>query len=333
MSSVLSNFVDEHYVSLLSGRLEKFSRKKSGLYNFRCPYCGDSQKHKNKARGYFFQLKADMVFKCHNCGVGRTLPNFLKDNAPDLYDEYIMERYKSGTTGKGSYVPKPKFEKPKFKKKGELQSMDCLNNGHPAVGYLQGRQIPEKHYSDLFYTDKFCTWVNTQKPTFKDVKKDQPRIIIPFIDTQGEWFGFQGRSLNANDTLRYITIMLDESKTKIFGLDRVDFDKTIYITEGPIDSFYIDNAIAMAGADVDWEILRNKEVVFVYDNEQRNKEIINRMTKAIDKGFEIVIWPDNLQEKDLNDMFIAGHDVQSLVEFNTYSGLEATIKLSEWKKV
>ena len=329
----MSEFVDEYYVSLLSGRLDKFSRKKSGLYNFRCPYCGDSQKHRNKARGYFFRLKQDMVFKCHNCGVGRTLPNFLKDNAPDLHDEYIMERYKSGTTGKGSYVPKPKFEKPKFKKKGELVSCSELNKGHHAVGYLLGRQIPEEHFSDLFYTDNFFAWVNTQKPTFKDVKKDQPRIIIPFIDTQGEWFGFQGRSLNANDTLRYITIMLDESKTKIFGLDRVDFDKTIYITEGPIDSFYIDNAIAMAGADVDWEILRNKEVVFVYDNEQRNKEIINRMTKAIDKGFEIVIWPDNLQEKDLNDMFIAGHDVQSLVEFNTYSGLEATIKLSEWKKV
>tara|TARA_Y100000004_G_scaffold3189_1_gene3787 strand:- start:836 stop:1825 length:990 start_codon:yes stop_codon:yes gene_type:complete len=329
----LSEFVDEHYVNLLSGRLDKFSRKKNGLYNFRCPYCGDSQKHRNKARGYFFRLKSDMVYKCHNCGVGRTLPNFLKDQAPDLYDEYIMERYKSGTTGKGSYVPKPKFEKPKFKKKGELVSCSELNKGHHAVGYLLGRQIPEKHFSDLFYTDNFFAWVNTQKPTFKDVKKDQPRIIIPFIDTQGEWFGFQGRSLNANDTLRYITIMLDESKTKIFGLDRVDFDKTIYITEGPIDSFYIDNAIAMAGADVDWEILRNKEVVFVYDNEQRNKEIINRMTKAIDKGFEIVIWPDNLQEKDLNDMYIAGHDVQSLVEFNTYSGLEATIKLSEWKKV
>ena len=329
----MSEFVDEHYVNLLSGRLDKFSRKKNGLYNFRCPYCGDSQKHRNKARGYFFRLKSDMVYKCHNCGVGRTLPNFLKDQAPDLYDEYIMERYKSGTTGKGSYVPKPKFEKPKFKKKGELVCCSELNKGHHAVGYLLGRQIPEKHFSDLFYTDNFFAWVNTQKPTFKDVKKDQPRIIIPFIDTQGEWFGFQGRSLNANDTLRYITIMLDESKTKIFGLDRVDFDKTIYITEGPIDSFYIDNAIAMAGADVDWEILRNKEVVFVYDNEQRNKEIINRMTKAIDKGFEIVIWPDNLQEKDLNDMFIAGHDVQSLVEFNTYSGLQAQIKLSEWKKV
>jgi hypothetical protein len=127
--------------------------------------------------------------------------------------------------------------------------------------------------------------------------------------------------------------MLDESKTKIFGLNRVDFNKTIYITEGPFDSLYIDNAVAMAGADVDWELLRDKEVVFVYDNEQRNKEIIARMQKVIDKGFEIVIWPKNLEDKDLNDMFLAGHDVQSLVEFNTYSGLQAQIKLSEWKKV
>jgi len=277
-----------------------------------------------------------MVFKCHNCGVGRTLPNFLKDNAPDLHDEYIMERYKNGTTGKGSYVPKPKltkFEKPKFKKKGELQSIEQLNNEHPARGYLLGRQIPEEHFSNLFYTDKFCTWVNTQKPTFNDVKKDHPRIIIPFIDTDGTWFGFQGRSLDAHDKMRYITIMLDESKTKIFGLNRVDFNKTIYITEGPFDSLYIDNAIAMAGADVDWELLRDKEVVFVYDNEKRNKEIIKRIEKVIDKGYEVVIWPDNLQQKDLNDMFIAGHDVQSLVEFNTYSGLQAQIKLSEWKKV
>jgi hypothetical protein len=329
----LSEFVDVYYVTLLSGRLEKFARKKEDLYNFRCPYCGDSQKHRNKARGYFFRIKTDMVFKCHNCGVGRTLPNFLKEQAPDLYDEYIMERYKKGTTGKGSYVPKPKFEKPKFKKKGELQSLAELNKEHPAVGYVLGRQIPESHFGDLYYTDKFCTWVNTQKPTFKDVKKDHPRIIIPFIDSEGTWFGFQGRSLNTDDKLRYITIMLDESKTKIFGLNRVDYNKTVYITEGPIDSFFIDNAIAMAGADVDWSALNDSEAVFVYDNEKRNKEIVNRMQKAIDKGYEIVIWPDNLQEKDLNEMYVAGHDVQSLVEFNTYSGLQAQIKLTEWKKV
>ena len=335
MSNVLSNFVDAYYVNLLSGRLDKFARKKEDLYNFRCPYCGDSQKRKNKARGYFFRIKADMVFKCHNCGVGRTLPNFLKDNAPDLYDEYLMERYKNGTTGKGSFVPKPKmnFEKPKFKKKGELQSCSELNKEHFALGYLLGRRIPEKYFSELYFVEDFCTWVNTQKPTFQDVKKDHPRIIIPFIDQQGEWFGFQGRSLKADDKLRYITIMLDENRSKVYGLNRVDFNKTVYVTEGPFDSLYIDNAIAMAGADIDWDMLEGKEVVFVFDNEKRNREIVNRIEKAISKGYEVVIWPSSLEEKDINDMFNAGHDVQSLVEFNTYEGLEASIKLSEWKKV
>ena len=329
----MSEFVDAHYVSLLSGRLDKFSRKKADLYNFRCPYCGDSQKHKNKARGYFFRLKQDMVFKCHNCGVGRTLPNFLKDQAPDLYDEYIMERYKKGSTGKGSYVPKPKFEKPVFKKKGHLPSIEELNRGHPAREYLEHRQIPQRYFSEIFFADRFYEWVNKSKSQFEKIDVDQPRIVIPFKDREGTWFGFQGRSLNPGDKLRYITIMLDESRIKVYGLDRINFNKTVYITEGPFDSLFIDNAIAMAGADVDWELIKDKEVVFVYDNEQRNSEIINRMKKVIDRGYEVVVWPSNLKEKDLNDMKMAGHDVQSLVEFNTYSGLEAQIKLSEWKKV
>jgi predicted RNA-binding Zn-ribbon protein involved in translation (DUF1610 family) len=330
--------IDNYYANLVSARLERFKQVRNGVYTFRCPYCGDSQKHKNKTRGYFFTKKSGLVFKCHNCGVGRSFGSFLKENASDLHDEYVMERYKAGLTGKGRNVANPKFdfEKPVFKTTAndtELQSIEQLNNEHPAVGYLLGRQIPKQNFSDLFYIDNFCAWVNTQKPTFKDVKKDHPRIIIPFIDTDGTWFGFQGRSIDVNDKMRYITIMLDESKTKIFGLNRVDFNKTIYITEGPFDSLYIDNAIAMAGADVDWELLHDKEVVFVFDNEKRNKEIIKRIEKVIDRGYEVVIWPDNLEQKDLNDMFIAGHDVQSLVEFNTYSGLQAQIKLSEWKKV
>ena len=330
--------IDNYYANLVSARLERFKQVRNGVYTFRCPYCGDSQKHKNKTRGYFFTKKSGLVFKCHNCGVGRSFGSFLKENASDLHDEYVMERYKAGLTGKGRNVANPKFdfEKPVFKTTAndtELRSIEQLNNEHPAVGYLLGRQIPKQNFSDLFYIDNFCAWVNTQKPTFKDVKKDHPRIIIPFIDTDGTWFGFQGRSIDVNDKMRYITIMLDESKTKIFGLNRVDFNKTIYITEGPFDSLYIDNAIAMAGADVDWELLHDKEVVFVFDNEKRNKEIIKRIEKVIDRGYEVVIWPDNLQQKDLNDMFIAGHDVQSLVEFNTYSGLQAQIKLSEWKKV
>ena len=338
----MSEFVDAHYVSLISSRLDKFVKKKADLYNFRCPYCGDSQKHKNKARGYFFRLKKDLVYKCHNCGVGRTLPNFLKDNAPDLYDEYIMERYKSGTSGKGSYVPKPSFKKPVFKKKGDLESIADLNNEHPAVKYLSARRIPKKYYSELFYTGEFFTWVNTQKPSFKQVKNDQPRIIIPFIKRgeeeggrgkQGSWFGFQGRALDPKDQLRYITIMLDENESKVYGLHRVNPNETVYIVEGPFDSLFLRNSVAMAGSDVDCRTYNWSDYIWVYDNEPRNREIVNRLAKSIDRGEKVVIWPNEIKQKDINDMHLAGHSVQSLVESNTYQGLQAKVKLTEWKKV
>ena len=329
----MSEFVDTHYVTLLSGRLDKFKRKKENLYNFRCPYCGDSQKHKSKARGYFFRVKTDMVYKCHNCGVGRTLPNFLKDQAPDLYDEYIMERYKKGTTGKGSYVPKPKFDKPVFKKTGNLESISDLNNEHPAVKYLRDRKIPEKFFGELFYTGRFYSWTNTQKPSFDIINKDQPRSIIPFIDETKNWFGFQGRSLDARDRLRYITIMLDENKPKIYGLNRIVKTKPIYVVEGPFDSLFLDNSIAMAGSDVDSRTFGWSNYIWVYDNEPRNREIVNRITRTIDRDEKVVIWQNNIQQKDINDMVLGGHNVQKVVESNTYQGLEAQIKLNEWKKV
>ncbi len=274
-----------------------------------------------------------MVYKCHNCGVGRTLPNFLKDQAPDLYDEYIMERYKKGTTGKGSYVPKPKFDKPVFKKTGNLESISDLNNEHTAVKYLRDRKIPEKFFGELFYTGRFYSWTNTQKPSFNIINKDQPRIIIPFIDETKKWFGFQGRSLDARDRLRYITIMLDENKPKIYGLNRIDKTKPIYVVEGPFDSLFLDNSIAMAGSDVDSRTFGWSNYIWVYDNEPRNREIVNRITRTIDRDEKVVIWPNDIQQKDINDMVLGGHNVQKVVESNTYQGLEAQIKLNEWKKV
>jgi predicted RNA-binding Zn-ribbon protein involved in translation (DUF1610 family) len=327
--------IDLIYANLVSSRLEKFKQVRSGVYTFRCPYCGDSEKYRNKTRGYFFSKKSGLVFKCHNCGVGRSFGNFLKDNANDLHDEYVMERYKQGLTGKGRNVADPefKFKKPKFvKSQTDLPSISSLNNDHPATGYLLGRGIPESTFSEFYYAEKFCTWVNTQKPTFKDVKKDHPRIIIPFIDRDGKWFGFQGRSLEAGNQLRYVTIMLDEDHPKIYGLNRIDEKQTVYITEGPFDSLFIPNCVAMAGADVDTSNY-NWDAVYIFDNEPRNAQICNRISQAIDRGNKVVIWNSNLKEKDLNDMVLSGHDVKTLVESNTYQGLEAKVKFTEWKRV
>jgi hypothetical protein len=305
------------------------------VYTFRCPYCGDSEKYRNKTRGYFFAKKSGLVFKCHNCGVGRSFANFLKDNANDLHDEYVMERYKAGLTGKGRNVAAPKFEfdKPEFvKSQIDLPTVASLNNSHPAKGYLLGRGIPEKYFSELYYAENFCQWTNQQKPTFKNVKKDHPRIIIPFIDTDGNWFGYQGRSLDINDKMRYITIMLDEDHPKIYGLNRIKPESTVYIVEGPFDSLFVENGVAMCGADVDVSSY-NWNHVYVFDNEPRNKQICDRISGAIDRGDPVVIWDSNIQEKDINDMVNAGLDVQRVVESNTYQGLEAKVKFTEWKRV
>lgn len=327
--------IDVIYANLVSSRLEKFKQVRNGVYTFRCPYCGDSEKYRNKTRGYFFNKKSGLVFKCHNCGVGRSFANFLKDNANDLHDEYVMERYKAGLTGKGRNVAAPKFEfeKPKFvKNQTDLPTVASLNNSHPAKGYLLGRGIPEKYFSELYYAENFCQWTNQQKPTFKNVKKDHPRIIIPFIDTDGNWFGYQGRSLDINDKMRYITIMLDEDHPKIYGLNRIKPESTVYIVEGPFDSLFVENGVAMCGADVDISNY-NWNHVYVFDNEPRNKQICDRISGAIDRGDPVVIWDSNIQEKDINDMVNAGLDVQRVVESNTYQGLEAKVKFTEWKRV
>ena len=133
--------------------------------------------------------------------------------------------------------------------------------------------------------------------------------------------------------MRYITIMLDENKPKIYGLDRINKTKTVYIVEGPFDSTFLDNSVAMAGSDVDPRTYNWSDYIWVYDNEPRNREIVNRISKSIHRGDKVVIWPSNILQKDINDMILTGHNVQSLVELNSYQGLEAQVKLTEWKKV
>ena len=331
------DYVEDKYIRFLNTRLDKFKNVKSGLYNFRCPYCGDSQKHRNKARGYFFLKKSEYIFKCHNCGMGRSLGNFLKDQAPDLYDQYVLEKYRSGATGKGRYTPdfKPKSAKPNFSSKvSDLQSISDLNKRHAAREYLEKRQIPQDKLSSLYYTERFKTWINSKKPgTFQSLQNDRPRIIIPLTDKDGKWFGVQGRSLLPNSTMRYITILFDDDKQKVFGLNNVNESEPVYVVEGPFDSLFLDNAIAMAGSDIDCRSFGWSDYIWVYDNEPRNRQIVERITKSIDRGEKVVIWPQAVTKKDINDMILVGLDPQKIIKQHTYQGIQAQIKLTEWKRV
>jgi hypothetical protein len=321
------DFIDVKYINLLSSRLSKFKRVKADLYNCRCPICGDSQKSKSKARGYFYSVKNNTNFKCHNCGVNISLNNFLKNIDPVIYKQYTFEKFKDNHTGRNFVIDEPTFifEKPTFKTKITLPLCSEVNLGK---SYLETRKIDPKKF---YFAERFKEFANSLKPTFTNTDYEESRIIIPLY-YQKNLVGIQGRSLNAN-SIKYITVMIDENAPKIYGLDEINKEETVYVTEGPFDSTFIPNAIAMCGADADvskWGICNP---VWIYDNEPRNEEIVSRISRTIDRGERVVIWSSDIKEKDLNDMVLAGRDVKRAVECNTYSGLEAKLKFTTWKKI
>lgn len=324
------DFIDSKYIGLVSSRLQKFKRVKSDLYNFRCPICGDSQRNKTKARGYFYSVKNNTNFKCHNCGASLSFNNFLKTIDSTLHKQYTLEKFKEGHTGKNFPVETPSFNfaKPVFKTKLDLPKASEYDISRE---YLEKRKInPSKFY----FAEKFKEWVNTQIQTFdeKALKYEESRIVIPLLSRDGNINGFQGRALGPSAN-KYITIMISDDAPKIYGLDEVDTSKPIYIVEGPFDSTFIKNSVAMCGSDVDIGSFGWSNYIWVFDNEPRNREIVNRISKTINKGDKVIIWPNNIKEKDINDMVLAGHDVMSMLELNVYQGLEAKLKFNEWKKV
>ena len=322
------DIIDSKYIGLVSSRLQKFKRVKADLFNFRCPICGDSQKHKNKARGYFYQVKTNTNYKCHNCGASMSFNNFLKQIDSTLHKQYTMEKFKEGFTGRNFVVDEPKLEftKPIFRKKIDLPRASEVP---VARNYLEKRNLDA---SQFYFAAKFKEWTNTQKHTFDTIGRDESRIIIPMYDTDKNLIGFQGRSLGPN-SVKYITVMLQDEAPKLFGLDKIDDTKPIYITEGPFDSTFLENSVAMCGSDLDIRSFGWSSYIWVFDNEPRNREIIERIHKTINRGDKVVIWPSSITEKDVNDMINSGHDVRRVIESNTYSGLQAKIKFNYWKKI
>ena len=327
-------YVEIKYLNLLSSQLQKFKQTKRNTWNFRCPVCGDSQRNKNKARGYVFELKGDLIFKCHNCGVSMPVGKLIETLDPALYKEYRLEKFKDQKKPKVDMrkVKRVVSSTPVFKSNPlkDLTKIEDLNKSHPAREYLLNRQLP---LAALYYTEKFKEWTNSVKPdTFPDTNNDEGRIIIPFKTSAGDVFGYQGRSLSSSG-LRYITVLLEEGHPKIFGLERINYEEPIYITEGPFDSLLLHNSIAMAGADVSLpDYLDGRDVCFIMDNEPRNTAITARIEGLISQGHKVVIWPSNIKQKDINDMVLDGLPVQNLVESNVYSGLSATLQFKEWKK-
>ena len=331
----MSSYIDIKYLNIVSPQLQKFKKKSDNLWNFRCPYCGDSQKNKTKARGFIYKKKNDLFFKCHNCGVGTTVGKMIEYLDSKIHKDYIMERYK---TGSDTITPKPefKFNEPVFRKKDvfkPLKSISELEENHPVRKIVEKRKLPKEALKDIYLCNSFFKFTNTLIPNkFPILDGDHPRLMIPFRNEKGEIFAYQGRAFG-NEQPKYITIKLDGKADKIFGLDRVDKSKHFYVCEGPLDSLFINNCLAVGGSDFD-RLEGNFTVIF--DNEPRNKEINKQIEKTINSGRKIVLWPEKIKEKDINDMILSGmskEEIKEIITNNTFSGAGAKLRFAEWRKI
>ena len=333
----MSEYIDVKYINLLSPRLDRYKVKTNSPFtaNFRCPVCGDSKKNKHKARGYVFSRKGGLFYKCHNCGMGASLGNLMKEIDPTLYNQYVMERYKEGNVRQShaNVTSLMDFE-PKFKKKSLLDELLDPVKDTPAEKYLQDRKIPESRWDELYYIDNIEK-IEQLSDKYKDrIIGNEARLVLPFYDRDSKLVGVTCRALG-DERLRYVTIRVNEDKPMVYGLDKVDITKDIYVTEGPLDSLFLDNAVAVGNTDLKQvsNLLPFERLVFIFDNQPRNKELVKIINRAIEGGARMVIWPENILEKDINDMVLKGFDVKQVISNHTFSGLELKLQFTKWKKV
>jgi hypothetical protein len=278
---------------------------------------------------------------CHNCGASTSFYNFLDKVDPTIVKEYALERFKNGDTGNQNY-PKPTFEefkteRPTFKKSLGIPTIESLPIDHRAKVFIENRKIPEENYKQLYFAEDFKRFIEDLGIVQEGLKENDERLVIPFYDKEKNLIAVQGRTIG-DSVLRYITIKTDDNNEKIYGMDTVDTDKMIYVVEGPFDSMFVDNAIATCDSNLTHAatVYDKSNITLIFDNEPRNKEIVKKLEKAIEDHYNVVIWPEMIEEKDVNDMILSGFskdDLQDIISKHSFINLRAKMEFVNWKKV
>jgi len=345
----MSLYLDRKYLLLTSARLRNFKQKNEDLFNFSCPFCGDSEKSRLKARGYISKSKKfnGYIFTCHNCNVSTNFDSFLKHLDTDKHKEYFMEKFKDM---KKHVEPTVRVQEPEAKRTGihideiALPRISKLPDSHYARQYVMARHIPEQYWDEIFFAADYKAFLDEQFPHHgKDtLLEDDPRLVLCFTSIQGNVTNVSGRSLTlADQKLRYITVKVAEER-KVYGLHRLNLKDRVYVTEGQFDSMFVTNAVASGDSALNkcanWLFdTFGVNPVLIFDNEPRNRQIVQTIRNSVvEDDWSVCILPSSFPGKDLNEAINAGmtqKELMNVIEKNTFSGLTAQLKLSSWSKV
>lgn len=337
----MSLLLDTKYLRILSSRLRNFKNKGNDNYQFSCPICGDSAKDKHKARGYVFAKNGSLRYYCHNCNWSGSFTSFLRAVDPAAYKDFSLDTIREHNVHKKEFDQEVLKERPVFQK-AKYSVLPCkhimdLSVNHYARKYVLSRQVPT---DEIYYTKDFKKLISDVFPESERIEKlvdNEERIVFALRDEQGEIIGIQGRALD-DYAIRYMSIKRNESDPKVFGLDKLKKDRTIFVLEGVFDALMLHNAVAMLDGALytaPMVIGHGLDYIFVFDNEPRNKQIVDNMKRTIELGHKIFIWPAEWKDyKDLNEAVLDGVNrsaMQIEIERRAYSGVKASMKLSEWR--
>jgi len=345
-------WLQKSYVNQISSSLRNFKWKGTETANFSCPVCGDSTKDSRKARGYLHTVNDKKTFErvfmftCHNGCASMSFDAFLKHVNQNLHDDYRMEVYKERSQGstKTIQTPEPIKHTAPVIQKVSTALVPCseLPEDHEAVQYLHKRQIPD--LSKFYWAKNFVEAIESLNPENVIKVKPEPRVCLIMRDQIGNPTGIIGRQIdkNADPKFRYMTVKFDEDFPKIYGLENLNRTRTHFLVEGPIDSIYIPNAVALCGGFMSLDTLESlvdkDKTIVALDNEPRKKEVVEHMQKFAVAGYKIVVWRDMPSElKDISDMVCKGgfsvRDLLTYIASHTFSGLQAQQELNIWKRI
>lgn len=315
-------------------------------YQGGCPVCREG-KSWGKKRRLFYVVKENFLH-CHNCGWHSNPVNWIVEVSSmtigDIYKE--AEEY--------DYIPEDITSKDL-----NLAVKKVLSNSLPedSINLYDEGQIKYYKANAIVQTAlnyikkrKLDTAINKSKGLYISLKDKthKNRLIIPFYDTDGKIIFYQSRTIIENRKLNLPKYLGKVNSDKsLFNIDKIkeDIDQ-IFIIEGPIDAFFIENGVAVAGinenSDTLFTSLQKSQInkfpfherIIALDSQWQDKASLNKTKVLIDKGYKVFIWPKKFGEKfkDFNDMCLALNIEKVPTKFitdNSFKGLEGLVKLSQ----
>jgi len=251
----------------------------SDFFNFRCNVCGDSKKSKHKKRAYILKRKNPWMFYCHNGCKPMTVLNWIKVYFPIHFKDYYRELLRSSSE---IIKPLPIIKNPIVKKNNEEKEQTKffipIKKGitspfAKAVLTCIDRRIPEEVWSKWFVS--IGGMYNN-------------RMIIPFFDDKGKIYYYQGRSLYGQEP-KYLSRKGEHNS--IYNYYLVDKSKPVPVLEGPIDSIFVENSIAITGVKIEDKRLKDfPHKRFLIDMDNTTNDTKKKTMELLSKGEYVFCW-------------------------------------------